>query len=224
MKTATRPDLKHREFVKAQIEAVGIIPAIRVSSAEDAFFAAEAVASAGIPIVEVTMTVPGATKVIFELVQRHPGMVIGAGTVLEIETAQRCLDVGASFLTTTGLDLEILQFARKKGVVVFPGALSPTEIATAWRAGADFVKIFPTAQMGGASYIRALRAPFPELRFIAAGGVNQNTAAEFIEAGATALGIGEHLVQPEAIRTRERNWILELARRYVRIVQQARNP
>ena len=211
-----------REAIRARIEEVGIIPAIRLSSAEDALFAAEAIASAGIPIVEVTMTIPGAMEVISELVRGNPEMIVGAGTVLDIETAQRCLDAGASFLTSTGLDLEIVEFARKKGVVVFPGALTPTEVLTAWKAGSDFVKIFPCSQVGGPSYIKALKAPFPELRLIASGGVTQNTAADFILAGAVALGIGQNLVQPQAIQNRERDWIRELAHRFVRMVADAR--
>jgi 2-dehydro-3-deoxyphosphogluconate aldolase/(4S)-4-hydroxy-2-oxoglutarate aldolase len=211
-----------REAICARIEEVGIIPAIRLSSAEDALFAAEAVASAGIPIVEVTMTIPGATKVIYELARGNPEMIVGAGTVLDIETAQQCLDAGARFITSTGLDLEIVEFARRKEVVVFPGALTPTEVITAWRAGSDFVKIFPCTQVGGPGYIKALKAPFPKLRLIASGGVTQNTAEDFILAGAVALGIGQNLVQPQAIQNRERDWIRELARRFLRIVADAR--
>ena len=211
-----------REAIRARIEEVGIIPAIRLSSAEDALFAAEALASAGIPIVEVTMTVPGAMKVIYELAQGNPEMIVGAGTVLDTEIAQQCLDAGASFLTSTGLDLEIVNFARRKEVVVFPGVLTPTEVIIAWRAGSDFVKIFPCAQVGGPGYIKALRAPFPEVRLIASGGVTQNTAADFILAGAVALGIGQNLVQPQAIQNRERDWIRELAGRFLRMITDAR--
>ena len=211
-----------REAIRARIEEVGIIPAIRLSSAEDALFAAEALASAGIPIVEVTMTVPGAMKVIYELARGNPEMIVGAGTVLDTETAQQCLDAGASFLTSTGLDLEIVDFARRKEVVVFPGVLTPTEVVIAWKAGSDFVKIFPCAQVGGPGYIKALRAPFPEVRLIASGGVTQNTAADFILAGAVALGIGQNLVQPQAIQNRERDWIRELAGRFLRMITDAR--
>ncbi len=222
MKTAKVPDSKNRDAIRARIQEIGIIPAIRLSSAEDALFAAEAVSNAGIPIVEVTMTVPGAMNVIHELVRANPQMIVGAGTVLDIMAAQRCLDAGASFLTSTGLDLEVVNFARKKGVVVFPGVLTPTEAITAWKAGSDFVKVFPCAQVGGPAYIKALKAPFPELRLIAAGGVTQNSAPDFIHAGAVALGIGQNLIQPQAIRNRERDWIRELARRFLRMVQEAR--
>lgn len=222
MKTAQASDSQSRDAVRARIEEIGIIPAIRSSSAEDALFAAEAIISAGVPIVEVTMTVPGAVNVIRELLKAHPRMIVGAGTVLDVVSAQRSLDAGASFITSTALDLEVVDFTRKKGVVVFPGVLTPTEVITAWKSGADFVKIFPCAQVGGPAYIKALKGPFPELRLIAAGGVTQNSAPDFIRAGAVALGIGQNLIQPQAIQNRERDWIRELARRFVRMVQEAR--
>ena len=211
-----------RESICARIQEIGIIPAIRLSSPDDALFAAEAVSNAGIPVVEVTMTVPGAMEVIAELVRAHPQMIVGAGTVLDVATAQHCLNAGARFLTSTGLDLDVVAFARQNGAVVFPGALTPTEVIAAWRAGSDFVKIFPCAQVGGHAYIRALRGPFPDVRLIAAGGISQGTAADFIHAGAAALGIGHNLIQPQAIQKRERDWIRELARRFSRIVQEAR--
>ncbi len=186
-------------------------------------FAAEAVSSGGVPIVEVTMTVPGAVKAIYELTRQSPEIIVGAGTVLDVETAHRCLDAGASFITSTGLDLEIVNFALKRSVVVFPGACTPTEAVTAWRAGSDFVKIFPCSAMGGAGYIRALKGPFPQMPMIASGGVNQQTAGDFILAGADALGIGRDLIHQDAIKRRDSGWIKELARRYVRMVSQARS-
>jgi 2-dehydro-3-deoxyphosphogluconate aldolase/(4S)-4-hydroxy-2-oxoglutarate aldolase len=215
--------LMTKEKVSKVIEDIGIIPALRVSTTEDAVFAAEAVSASGIPLLEVTMTVPGASGVIAELARTHPKIVVGAGTVLDLDTARRCLDVGAQFLTSPGLDLEIVEFALKKKTIVFPGALTPTEIMTAWKAGADFVKVFPCAALGGPAYIKALKFPFPEVRLIGSGGVNQHNAAEFILAGATALGIGRHLIQPDAIKRRERDWIRELSRRYLHIVQEARS-
>jgi 2-dehydro-3-deoxyphosphogluconate aldolase/(4S)-4-hydroxy-2-oxoglutarate aldolase len=212
----------NKQSVRNRIEEIGIIPGIRVSSAEDALFAAEAVASSGIPIVEVTMTVPGAIDVIAELTRSYKDLMVGAGTVLDVETARRCLESGAVFLTTPGLDLEIVDFAAKKGIVLFPGVLSASEIMAAWNAGADFVKIFPCSAVGGASYIKALKAPFPKIPLIASGGVNQHTAADFIRAGAIALGIGRDLIQPRAIERRERGWIRELASRYLEMVREAR--
>jgi 2-dehydro-3-deoxyphosphogluconate aldolase/(4S)-4-hydroxy-2-oxoglutarate aldolase len=212
----------NKETICARIEEIGIIPAVRLSSAEDALFAAEAVCSSGIPIVEVTMTVPGAVKIIQDLTTKTPDVIAGAGSVPDIETARRCLDAGARFLTTTGLDLEIVAYAVKKNVTVFPGALTPTEVMAAWKAGADFVKIFPCSALGGPAYIRALRPPFPQVRFIAAGGVNQATVADYIAAGAVAVGIGSDLIHQDAIRRRERDWIRELSRRYMGIVKNTR--
>ena len=191
-------------------------------SAEEALFAAEAVAGAGIPIVEVTITVPGALDVIRHLAVHSPDVIVGAGTVLDLGWARRCLDAGARFITSPGFDPKIVEFAVNENALVFPGALTPSEIMAAAKAGADFIKIFPSAQVGGPSYIRALTAPFPELPFIAAGGVNQQTAVDFILAGAAALGIGRDLIHQDAIKRREVGWIRELARRYINLVSQAR--
>jgi len=211
-----------REEVRARIEEIGIIPAVRLHSAADALFAAEAVVEGAIPMVEVTMTVPGAVEVIRELT-RQTGIIVGAGTVFRVETARRCLDAGAAFLTTPGLDLEIVNFALGRGVVVFPGALTPTEVMAAWKAGSDFVKVFPCFANGGPAYIRALKGPFSEVSLIASGGVNQTNAVDFIRAGAAALGIGRDLIHQDAIRRRERGWITELARRYTKMVAEARS-
>ncbi|HVW86835.1 MAG TPA: bifunctional 4-hydroxy-2-oxoglutarate aldolase/2-dehydro-3-deoxy-phosphogluconate aldolase [Bryobacteraceae bacterium] len=211
-----------RDEVRARIEDTGIIPAIRVSSAKDALFAANAVFNAGILIAEVTMTTPGAAEVIAELVRVNPDAAVGAGTVLDVDTAQRCLKAGASFLTSAGLDLETLTFAEKNKVLVIPGALTPTEIMAAHKAGADFVKVFPCAQVGGPGYIRAMKAPFPDVPMIASGGVTQHTAGDFIHAGATALGIGEDLIPHEAIENQDLDWIRELSRRFQTIVKRAR--
>lgn len=212
-----------REQVRARIEVIGIIPAIRVSSAEDARFAAEAVYRAGLSIVEITMTVPGAIDLITALVRDFPEMVVGAGTVLDLDTARRCLDAGANFLTSTGFDLGVVELAVKADTVSLPGALTPTEIITAWKAGADFVKVFPCAQLGGDSYIRALKAALPQIKLVASGGVEQQTAAHYIIAGATAIGVGKELITHEAIRLRKTEWILELARRFASIVNNARS-
>ena len=211
-----------KEQVRARIEEIGIIPAIRVSSPQDAMFAAETVFRSGIPIVEVTMTIPGAIEVITELAQNNPNVIAGAGTVFDLETARRCLDSGAQFLTSTGLDLDLVAFAVKHDIVVLPGALTPTEVMAAWKARPDFVKIFPCSQVGGPSYIRALKGPFPHIPFIAAGGVNQQTVADFILAGAVAVGIGGELIPHEAIHLRQEHWIGELARRFAAMVKDAR--
>jgi 2-dehydro-3-deoxyphosphogluconate aldolase/(4S)-4-hydroxy-2-oxoglutarate aldolase len=211
-----------REEVRARIVEIGIIPAVRLYSAEDALFAADAVCAAGIPMVEVTMTVPGAVEVIRTLTRQNADLIVGAGTVLYVETARRCLDAGAAFLTSPGLDLEIVNFALGRNVVVFPGALTPTEIMAARKAGSDFVKIYPCFANGGPRYIRALKMPFPDVPLIASGGVDQQNAGEFILAGAAALGIGGHLIHRDAIKRRERAWIHELSRRYLQMVSEAR--
>jgi 2-dehydro-3-deoxyphosphogluconate aldolase/(4S)-4-hydroxy-2-oxoglutarate aldolase len=215
--------LVNKAEVRARIEEIGIIPAIRVSSAEDALFAAEAVLSGGIPIIEVTMTVPGALEVVTDLVRHGPDVLVGAGTVLDVSTAQRCINAGAHFLTSTGFDSHVVGLAVEAELAVFPGALTPTEVIAAWKAGSDLVKIFPCSQVGGPAYIRALRAPFPQVSLIAAGGVNQQTAADFIDAGAVALGIGNELVPHQAVRHRRADWIAELSRRFLGMVRRARN-
>ena len=207
----------------ALIEKIGIVPAIRVSSSEEAHFAVEAVASGGIPIVEITMTVPGAVELISHLVRYHPEMLVGAGTVLDTETARLCLDVGASFLTAPGFDVKIVEFAAKENVAVLPGALTPTEVVTAWKAGADFVKVFPCAEVGGEKYIRALHRSLPQVPLIAAGGVNQQTATGYILAGATAIGVGAELIPTEAIMRRQAKRIRELATRFAGFVREARD-
>jgi 2-dehydro-3-deoxyphosphogluconate aldolase / (4S)-4-hydroxy-2-oxoglutarate aldolase len=208
--------------VCAVIKEIGIIPGIRVSTAEDAHFAAECVTLGGIPIVEITMTVPDAIKLISHLVKYHPKMLVGAGTVLDLESAQKCVDAGASYLTSPAFDAKIVEFAAKQEIAVFPGALTPSEISAAWSAGADFVKVFPCAAVGGDAYIRALRAPFPQIPIIAAGGVNQQTAANFILAGATAIGVGSELIPREAIERRQSERIQELAQRFAGFVKEAR--
>jgi 2-dehydro-3-deoxyphosphogluconate aldolase / (4S)-4-hydroxy-2-oxoglutarate aldolase len=208
--------------VRSRIEEIGIIPAVRASEPEHARFAAEAVYRSGIPVAEITMTVPGAAEVISHLAQSLPDMVVGGGTVLDIETARRCLDAGAKFLTSPGLIMEVVEFAVKNDVVVFPGALTPTEVIMAWKAGADFVKIFPCSQVGGEGYIRALKGPLPQVPLIASGGVNQQTTVNFILAGATALGIGGELIPKEALVRRQEHRIYELARRFLTMVKEAR--
>ena len=211
-----------RAEVCALIQEIGIIPAIRVSSAEDAHFAADSVADGGIPIVEITMTVPEAVDLISHLARHHKKMIVGAGTVLDTETARRCVDAGASFLTAPGFNLAIVEFAAKADVAVLPGGLTPTEVVTAWQAGSDFVKVFPCAQVGGDKYIKALKTALPQIPLIAAGGLTQHTAADFILAGATALGVGTELIPTEAIRLREPERIRELAQRFLGSVNDAR--
>jgi 2-dehydro-3-deoxyphosphogluconate aldolase/(4S)-4-hydroxy-2-oxoglutarate aldolase len=211
-----------REEVCQNIKTIGIVPAIRVSSADDAYFAAETVIASGIPIVEITMTVPGALDIVAGLRRRHPEAVVGAGTVLNVAAARRCLDAGAMFITSPGFDRGIVDAAGEARIASMPGALTPTEIMGAVNAGADMVKIYPCSQVGGAAYIKALRAPFPQVPFIASGGVNQQTAVHFIEAGASALGIREDLMPHAAIVARKADWIRELVHRFLAMVQRTR--
>ncbi|HJZ50870.1 MAG TPA: bifunctional 4-hydroxy-2-oxoglutarate aldolase/2-dehydro-3-deoxy-phosphogluconate aldolase [Candidatus Acidoferrales bacterium] len=202
--------------------ATGIIPVIRAATPEDALFAAEAVLAGGINVAEITMTVPGATNVVSRLAKEMPEILVGAGTVLNADAAQRCLDAGAQFLVSPGLNLKTLEYAQKQNVLMIAGALTPTEVLSAWENGADLVKIFPCSQVGGASYIRALKGPFPEIPLVPTGGVNLDTCADFIAAGASALGVGGELILKEAIRHRNAAAISELAKQLLEAVQAAR--
>ncbi len=211
-----------KEEVCTRIKEIGILPAIRVASADDALFAAGEMLRWGISVVELTMTVPGAVDVIKQLARTTPQLIVGAGTVLNLETARACLDAGAAFVTSPGLDTRIVEFTAKHNVATIPGAMTPTEVMTACNAGADMIKIFPCSSVGGPAYIKALRAPFPHVPFIASGGVDQVTASEFIRAGAVALGIRGKLIPPGAVQGRDQNWIRELAGRFIGIVQRTR--
>jgi 2-dehydro-3-deoxyphosphogluconate aldolase / (4S)-4-hydroxy-2-oxoglutarate aldolase len=213
----------NKQQVRDRIIEIGVVPVVRASSSAEALLAAEAVCAGGIPIVEITMTVPGAVEVIRELQRSAPaGVLIGAGTVLDVETARRCVDAGAEFLVSPGLNLATVEFAAREEILMLAGALTPTEVMTAWKGGADFVKIFPCGNVGGAKYIKALKGPFPQIPLVPTGGVNLNTAAELIEAGAAALGIGGELVQADALKSKNLEVIAENARKFLTIVQQTR--
>ncbi len=211
-----------REEVRSRIGEIGIVAAIRVDSKEDALFAADAVYHGGIPIVEIAMTLAGAPDVISQLVRQKPQLIVGAGSVLNAGMAQTCLDAGAQFLTSDGLHMALVEFAARKDVVAFPGALTPTEVITAWESGCDFVKVVPCAQIGGETYIRSVHTMYPHIPLIAAGGVNQQTASKYILAGAVGLGIGRELVPAGAIQHRQVERIGELTRRFVGFVKSAR--
>jgi 2-dehydro-3-deoxyphosphogluconate aldolase / (4S)-4-hydroxy-2-oxoglutarate aldolase len=212
----------NKEEVRRRIEEIGIIPSIRVSSTADAMFAAEAVSRGGIPIVEVTMTVPEAHTVISHLIQNAPDVIVGAGGVSDVETARRCLRAGAQFVTSDGFDPDTVKFAVTAAVVVIPGALTPTDVIAAWKLGPEFVKVVPCGHIGGDNYIRDLKVMFPRVPLIAAGGVTQTTASKLILAGVVALGIGAELIPREAIRLRQPDRISELARRFTGFVNTAR--
>jgi 2-dehydro-3-deoxyphosphogluconate aldolase/(4S)-4-hydroxy-2-oxoglutarate aldolase len=212
-----------KEENRKRIAEVGIIPVVRASSAHQALLAVEAIRAGGISIVEVTMTVPSAIEVIEQLAKTAGSdVLIGAGTVLDAQTAQQCLDAGAEFLVSPGFDAQTVKFAREKGILVIPGALTPTEIIMAWNAGGDLIKIFPCGTVGGAKYIKALKGPLPQVPMIPTGGVNLDTAADFILAGAEALGVGGELVSASALKSGKTNEITDAARRFVAIVREAR--
>jgi len=212
-----------KDQAAARIVEIGIVPVIRASSAQLAIRAADAVCAGGIPIVEMTMTVPGAVEAISQLAKSvGSDVLIGAGTVLDSETAQRCIDAGAEFIVSPGFDLGTVQAVNRLGKLMMTGALTPTEVISAWKAGSDFVKVFPCGAVGGAKYIKALKAPLPQIPMVPTGGVNLQTAADFIRAGASALGIGGELVSASALNSGETKDITATAREYVEIVREAR--
>jgi 2-dehydro-3-deoxyphosphogluconate aldolase / (4S)-4-hydroxy-2-oxoglutarate aldolase len=209
-----------KKELRARVEDVGLVPVIRTSSAEDARFAVEEVSHGGIPLIEVTMTVPGAIDVIKDVVKHVPGIIVGAGTVLDVETARSCIDAGAQFISSPAMDAHTIEFvARNSRVIMMSGAMTPTEVHTAWKAGSDFVKIFPCAMVGADNYIRTLRRPFPDIPLIAGGGINQQNAAHYLLAGASALSIGKELIPRESMLLHKPDRIRELTRRFASIVK-----
>ncbi len=212
-----------RAEILGRIQATGIIPVVRAPSADDALAAVDAMRAGGIDIIELTMTVPSAVKVIEKVVERHgDAVVVGAGTVLDAETARACILAGATFVVSPMIDVPTIRTCRTYGVPVVPGALTPTEVVQAWRAGADLVKVFPCGAVGGASYIKALRAPLPQIELVPTGGVTVATVGDFIAAGACAVGAGADLVDIARLRRGDHAGLTENARRYVAAVQQAR--
>lgn len=205
-----------------RISDIGIVPSARVKKPEHALFAAETLYQAGIPIIEVTLTVPQALGVIEDLAKRFPDLVTGAGTVLDEQTARQSIDAGAMYITSPGFVPDVVACARRANVAVFPGALTPSEVIAGWRAGSDFVKIFPAATAGGPSYIRALKVALPQIPLIVTGGVNQVTAVDYILSGADAIGVGSELLPKEALINKQRETINELARRFLAMVREAR--
>jgi 2-dehydro-3-deoxyphosphogluconate aldolase/(4S)-4-hydroxy-2-oxoglutarate aldolase len=208
--------------VAAKIRAVGILPAVRVTSVDDAIFAAYELSQAGIPVIEITVTDAGTLAAISELAKQNSGVIVGAGEVVHVEIARQCYNAGAMFPTAPGFDKDVVEFAHQKDSAVFPGALSPTEVMAAWRAGSDYVKVFPCENVGGPRYIRALKAPFPDIPMIASGGVHEETAGDFMRAGASALGIGGALVPRDSIRLRQSHRIRNLSKRFLGIIKTTR--
>jgi 2-dehydro-3-deoxyphosphogluconate aldolase / (4S)-4-hydroxy-2-oxoglutarate aldolase len=207
----------------ARIRSGLLIPVVRTSTAEEALAMCEALVAAAITNLEIPLTVPNATEVI-EQVSRRFGdrAIVGAGTVLDARAAQSCIAAGARFVVSPGFDAETVAFCRSAGVAVFPGALTPTEILTAWKAGADMVKVFPASAVGGAAYIKNIKAPLPQIELVPTGGVSIETAASFIQAGAAALGVGGDLVDLKALREGRTAVIAEKAARYLEVLKRAR--
>jgi 2-dehydro-3-deoxyphosphogluconate aldolase / (4S)-4-hydroxy-2-oxoglutarate aldolase len=211
-----------KEAAKRIVET-GIVPVVRASSSKQAFQAVEAVCAGGISVIEITMTVPEALDTISQLVKSMgQDVLIGAGTVLDAETAQACIEAGAEFVVSPGFDLATVKLANKAGKLMMAGALTPSEVIAAWRAGSDFVKIFPCGAVGGPNYIKALKAPLPQIAMVPTGGVNLTTAAEFLQAGAAALGVGGDLISQAALNSGDVNSITQIARKFVEIIRQTR--
>lgn len=206
-----------------RIREIGVIPVVRASSADEAIQVVEAIKAGGVSLLEITMTVPGAIQVIEQLAKRFgDDATVGAGTVLDPETADACIAAGAKFIVSPALNLETISLCRQRDIPVMPGALTPTEIITAWNAGADFVKVFPCGAMGGATYIKSLKAPLPQIELVPTGGVTLATAASLIQAGAAAIGVGADLVDVKAIRAGQPEKVTEAARAYVEAVKTTR--
>jgi 2-dehydro-3-deoxyphosphogluconate aldolase/(4S)-4-hydroxy-2-oxoglutarate aldolase len=212
-----------KEDVLGRIQDTGLIPVLRANSAEMAIALAEAIEAGGVNVVEVTMTVPGAIEVIHTLVQQTGDRIlIGAGTVLDAETARACMLAGASFVVSPALNVKTIETCRRYSVPIIAGALTPTEIVSAWEAGADAVKVFPCSALGGAKYLRMLKAPFPQIELVPTGGVSISTAAEFLDAGAFALGVGSDLVNEQAITKGKPELIIQKAQEYLSVIREAR--
>jgi 2-dehydro-3-deoxyphosphogluconate aldolase/(4S)-4-hydroxy-2-oxoglutarate aldolase len=201
------------------MQSVGLVPVLRAESEQQALDIANAIAAGGVNVLEVTMTVPGAVRVIARLVKERPDILVGAGTVLDPETARICMLEGAQFVVSPALNVKTVELCQRYDVAVLPGALTPTEVITAWQCGADVIKVFPANALGGAKYLKSLKAPFPQIGLIPTGGVSLANAAEFLEAGALALGVGAELVDTKAMAEGKPEKITATAKQYIEIVK-----
>jgi 2-dehydro-3-deoxyphosphogluconate aldolase / (4S)-4-hydroxy-2-oxoglutarate aldolase len=214
----------NKQQIVSSILEIGIIPIIRVNSEEAAIKSIEAVYEGGIRSAEITMTTPGAIRALEKLADAFGDkMILGAGTVLDPETARATILAGARFLVTPALKVATIEMARRYSTVICPGALTPTEILTAWEAGADFVKVFPCSNMGGAKYIKAVKAPLPQVEMIPTGGVNLDTIADFLKAGASAVAVGSELIDNETIKAGKYEVFTERAKLFLAAVKAARS-
>ncbi len=205
-----------------RIAEVGIIPVVRAASSKQALQATEALSAGGIPIVEITMTVPDAIDVIAKLTRAGNAILVGAGTILDAATAERCIDAGAQFVVSPGFDPDTVKAANRRGVLIMAGALTPSEVIAAWNAGSDLVKIFPCDSVGGAKYIKSLKGPLPQIPMVPTGGVNLNTVGDLIRAGSEAVGVGGELVSKNALNSGDLAPITEAATKFVAAVRGAR--
>src|SRR5579863_5893938 len=212
-----------KEQILSFITEIGIVPVVRTASAEGAIKSVDAIYRGGIRAAEITMTVPGAIHALEKVADQFGDrIVLGAGTVLDPETARACMLAGAEFFVTPSLRISTIEVAKRYSKVICPGALTPTEVVTAWEAGADIVKIFPCGNVGGPKYIKALRGPFPHIEMIPTGGVNLETAGEFLKAGACAVAVGGELVDAKLIREGRYDAIEEKTRHYLVAIAKAR--
>jgi 2-dehydro-3-deoxyphosphogluconate aldolase / (4S)-4-hydroxy-2-oxoglutarate aldolase len=213
-----------REETKKILERVALVPVLRATSVQAGHALVDAMIAGGVTVVEVTMTVPNALTLLRELKQRHGDtLLLGSGTVTDAAQVEATVNAGAEFVVSPSLHLDVVSKTKELGKVSIPGALTPTEVITAWRAGADYVKIFPCSAMGGASYLKSLLAPFPELKLIPTGGVTLQTAADFLKAGARALGVGTDLVNAAAVAEGKAEIVTKAARAYLEAIRAARS-
>jgi 2-dehydro-3-deoxyphosphogluconate aldolase/(4S)-4-hydroxy-2-oxoglutarate aldolase len=211
-----------KEDVLATLRNIGLVPVLRAHSVAHALALADAIAAGGVTVLEITMTVPGAIHVMRKLAETRPDILIGAGTVLDPETTRHCILEGAQFIVSPALNIATIEMCHRYSIAALPGALTPTEIVTAWQAGADVVKVFPASAMGGASYLKSLKAPLPQVELIPTGGVSLATAEHFLAAGAFALGVGADLVDHKAMAEGRPEAVTETARKYLDIVHKFR--
>ena len=206
--------------VLKSLQDIGLVPVLRADSIEQALALAAAIADGGVTVLEITMTVPGAIQVMRQLAEQRPDLLLGAGTVLDPETARICILEGAQFIVSPALNLDTIEMCHRYSIAVLAGALTPTEIVNAWQAGADVVKVFPASALGGAKYLTALKGPLPQVKLIPTGGVSLATARDFLEAGAFALGVGSDLVDAKAVAAGKPEVVTESAKQYLAIVRE----
>jgi 2-dehydro-3-deoxyphosphogluconate aldolase/(4S)-4-hydroxy-2-oxoglutarate aldolase len=211
-----------KEQIVEKLREIGLVPVLRAEGEEQALGIAAAIAAGGVTVLEITMTVPGAIRVMARLTKERPDILIGAGTVLDAETARMCMLEGAQFVVSPALNLKTIEMCHRYSIPVLPGALTPTEVVTAWQAGADVIKVFPASALGGAKYLKSLKAPLPQVEMIPTGGVSLATAREFLEAGSFALGVGADLVDTKAMIAGQPEKITESAKKYLEIVREFR--